>query len=1309
MLKRITGMISVLTAGVCAVMPFAQPVSVSAAEIYLSGEGTESVLEVNTVLRENVQYAIVPCCAGSSAVDLNGTAVGLSQVNRGAGQRWTLHKSGEFWYISCGDANKTLRDSGGKGASGALLTVGSYDGRDAFLWRLEDMHDGTFVIHSGINDKVVLDIYGSKSENGTQISLSGYHGKSNQRFRFIDLSTVVPMNEWGASRTDCTGTDWDFWDGAADTSWYSASQNVFAISSAAQLAGLAQLVKSDTADFAGKTVSLTRDLDLCRIEWQPIGTSDRPFRGSFTGNGHAVVGLSVTGTGDEVGFFGHFAGGSIGGFAIRGSVSGDWNTGGVCGKLESGHISDVYSEVTITRATNDNCGGICGRVGYAGYVERCTQNARVTSTSSEPDRGGIGGYCPGTIRWCVNMQTVDSRWDYVGGIAGHLVGGRIEYCANYGDVVGGNDTESAGGIFGKGEQNAFVYACYNSGDIWSSGDDYIGGIGGRIVDDTPKVFRCVNLGDVQGRNYVGGVLGEGNCTACLNTGYVQGKSKVGSVTGNTKYRLDWCRGLSWTAADLNGKGGSYKNGGEWISASDILNGKACCDLNSKITVSGYADDGSLLGTTFYQNLGSDPTPVFSGGTVVKSGSSYVNQNDLFRVQYDKQAGTVREDAASDAVTLTAAAKNGYRFDHYELITAKTEKREMHNGQHDAVTAKTETVSDAIYTLEREAASMCTVKAYFVYDDGVPDDLRQSVDVTLETVTGCGSWKSETVPVYLTDSAGKSHIWELRRTEIDGQGETVSHTFDLGSAFPTAVCVYPNTSSGALVMKASIRINGADAVTSEPVKIQSGWNAEALSGSRYIFIPLQDIGKAFVMMPGADGEMEIRSTYGSCSEAWEAAQQLGDEAVIQLESPWLTKDELVLNSGKVTLDLNGYPVIRSLRGNVKSGSVFRVNGGELCITDSTPDRESGSAFTGGSIQGGRSKDSAGLIQVNAGGTLTMNGGTLYNGGTSDHGGGAVQNMNGTVTLDHVTVSDCFARGASGYDNFGGAIYTDNGTLAVRNSTVKSCRGYDHAGALMVKGGTAILENTEITGCRSEDDEGGAIYIDKGELHLKDCAIQYCTAHDDGGAIFQKKGTVLCENVLFEGNSTTNSGGAVYIDTDDPTWFVGCEFHGNTAGDHGGAIWLDENNLYLENCTVTGNTSSGKAGGIYLTDDGSIDLCGKTVIRDNDGTDTKDNLVLEKGAYIYDQGLCSGSVIHVRLNSGTGTLTQKNHQISEYHMQYFKSDSGELYMKDQVQVDTRLQASVFTEGSFARIAAAVIVTAIGLITLIMLRKKRKGEAK
>ena len=1323
MRKKIT---CIFAAVLCSLLPLAQTIPATAAETAASEQtaseaGSPVSADPYAVLKESVSYAIVPVNAGSSALDRESGKLTLNKANRAGNQRWQVKRVGSDYRIQTDDGKTALEVDGGKAESGKAVIPANTDSSNPAkqLWNLEDAGDGTFFIRSKLNNSYAMDVYGDRWDNGTEIKICGFHGKRNQRFRFVNLSETVPMEEWGAERTDCLGSDWDYWDGGTDQTWYYADTDAktYQISTAAQLAGAAKLVKDSVCSFEGKTLQLTRDLDLCGAEWQPIGTSDKPFRGSFNGNNYAIVGLSITGKDDEVGFFGHVDGGSVCNFAIRGRVSGDWNTAGVCGKLEKGHLVNVYSEVTITRATDDNCGGICGRVSYGAYVEHCTQNARITSTSSEPDRGGIGGYCCGVIRWCVNMQTVDSRWDYVGGIAGHVVGGKIEYCANYGQVCGGSDTESAGGIFGKGEKDAYVCGCYNSGKVWSTGDDYIGGIGGRIVGDTPKVFRCVNIGDVSGKNYVGGVLGEGNCTACLNTGYVTGSSKVGAVTGNTKYRLDACIALSYTAATINGKGGSNDNGAEWLSASDIRDGKACALLNSSSAISGYGDKPH-----FCQNLGSDPVPMLSGAEVETTGEICRNTTNTPTLICDKNAGQITAQTADSSIVLKAETNFGYLFDHFEISSVNITKRTMYNGEQESLEIQTETVSTPEYVLTLDPDKAAAVKAVFREDDGTPDDLRQVVEVELKTVKGCGKWKNETVPVYLTDTAGISHLWEVERTEIDGDGETVRHSYDLGTASPVSVCLYPNTSESSLTVQAKLRFNGAaDAVESAEVKINSGWSEDSMSGSKYIYIPFLDFGKSTVGKQNEAGEITGQKDYTKCSEAWAAAVTLGNDAVITLEGPWLINEQFSLSSGKLSIDLNGYPIIRCLRQTVDSGSVFRIGkGAELCITDSDPTRKSGSVFTGGSIQGGRSKDSAGLIHVSEGGKLTMNGGTLYNGGTSDTGGGAIQNEKGTVALDGVLISGCRTYDNSGskglwrkifggghYDTFGGGIYNNSGTLTVKNSTIQNCRGYDHAGALMIKGGNVTLENVDIIGCKSDDDEGGAIYIDEGALEYIGGFVRNCSAPDNGGGIYQEDGTVLCSNVSFDGNYSSESGGAAYINTDDSTWFVGCSFRQNTSDEHGGAIWLDENNLYLEDCTVTNNASKGKAGGIYLTDNGSIDLCGGIVIKDNDGSGTKDNLVVEQGAWIYDQGLNGGSEIWVCLNSGTGSLTHKDYPISRYNMQYFKSDSGTLYAETKKQVSTRLQASVFTEGSFARYAGAAVIAAIGVFTLIYYRKKRKGE--
>ncbi len=97
------------------------------------------------------------------------------------------------------------------------------------------------------------------------------------------------------------GTSVNNWDGSADTSWYTSAPDATAyhISTAEQLAGLAQLVNADpgTTNFAGKTFYLDNDLDLSGHEWISIGTGkggsdpEYSFCGVFDGQGHVISNL----------------------------------------------------------------------------------------------------------------------------------------------------------------------------------------------------------------------------------------------------------------------------------------------------------------------------------------------------------------------------------------------------------------------------------------------------------------------------------------------------------------------------------------------------------------------------------------------------------------------------------------------------------------------------------------------------------------------------------------------------------------------------------------------------------------------------------------------------------------------------------------------------------------------------------------------------------------------------------------------------------------------------------------------------------
>lgn len=56
------------------------------------------------------------------------------------------------------------------------------------------------------------------------------------------------------------------WDGAVDLSWYNGTDTEFTITTPAQLAGVAELVNSNTTDFDGKTIRLGADISLLRYE-----------------------------------------------------------------------------------------------------------------------------------------------------------------------------------------------------------------------------------------------------------------------------------------------------------------------------------------------------------------------------------------------------------------------------------------------------------------------------------------------------------------------------------------------------------------------------------------------------------------------------------------------------------------------------------------------------------------------------------------------------------------------------------------------------------------------------------------------------------------------------------------------------------------------------------------------------------------------------------------------------------------------------------------------------------------------------------
>ena len=272
------------------------------------------------------------------------------------------------------------------------------------------------------------------------------------------------------------------WNGKSDTSWYTGDKLSYDISTAEQLAGLAELINTNEDYFGGITINLTKDIVLNRTgnfknwnkkppknEWAPIGmllhsvNCDPAFEGIFNGNGHKIIGLYVSNPG-------------YGG--LWGSGSG-YNAG-LFGKIRYGEVVNLKIEKVFLRAFG-NVGAITAESQGAFFI-----NNEVTDLVAYIGNGNTGGLVgcsnrelidPGTVAWLASaamgivwnpLLFMDRTFgeDFKGSIIYNCKANRLKY---YKDPEarsgsGGNRT----GIIGKYD---------NTSTISLGKDNSSGGIG----------------------------------------------------------------------------------------------------------------------------------------------------------------------------------------------------------------------------------------------------------------------------------------------------------------------------------------------------------------------------------------------------------------------------------------------------------------------------------------------------------------------------------------------------------------------------------------------------------------------------------------------------------------------------------------------------------------------------------------------------------------------------------------------------------------------------------------------------------------
>ncbi|WP_283606452.1 GLUG motif-containing protein [Faecalispora anaeroviscerum] len=204
-------------------------------------------------------------------------------------------------------------------------------------------------------------------------------------------------------------------------------ENPYQISTAAQLAKLAELVNAGDTNYNAKYYKLTADIDLSVYNasntgfnggkgWIPIGTNyNHAFVGSFDGNEKTITGLFINNSAlYNVGLFGYVKNGTVQKLGVMGaSITGDSNIGGVSGFVYNGSVTNCYATGTVTGSKT--VGGVVGFVYGGSTVQYCY--ATGTVTGSETVGGVAGDVSMSSLQNCYSTGTVNGNLS-VGGISG---------------------------------------------------------------------------------------------------------------------------------------------------------------------------------------------------------------------------------------------------------------------------------------------------------------------------------------------------------------------------------------------------------------------------------------------------------------------------------------------------------------------------------------------------------------------------------------------------------------------------------------------------------------------------------------------------------------------------------------------------------------------------------------------------------------------------------------------------------------------------------------------------------------------------
>ncbi len=284
--------------------------------------------------------------------------------------------------------------------------------------------------------------------------------------------------------------------------------------------------------------------------WEPIGncgadedcaeTSDNtPFVATFYGNGFIIQNLYINRPSiNGVGFFASISSASLHQVALdKVWILGNAGVGGLVGYQENSNITNSYVGQKAASGTSQSRQGASGTHSPTPSTDPIIVPKNYISGSSKV--GGITGWqVNGDISNCYSTSTIEGKIEFgsdysdeMGGLVGHIEGGKIASSYVSGSVLGNTNT---GGLVGK-QVNATITDSYTLGDVRADGGNAGGLVGSQ--QEASSIINSYATGAISGSGSIGGLVGTQESSAssiinCYTSGNVSGSGdNVGGLVG----------------------------------------------------------------------------------------------------------------------------------------------------------------------------------------------------------------------------------------------------------------------------------------------------------------------------------------------------------------------------------------------------------------------------------------------------------------------------------------------------------------------------------------------------------------------------------------------------------------------------------------------------------------------------------------------------------------------------------------------------------------------------------------------------------